>query len=52
MMLYQLLAGRFPYWPSMNALYTTSLEEVRPSSNYLVEYVLIATGAALRTVTV
>lgn len=28
MMLYQLLAGRFPYWPTMDALYTTSLEEV------------------------
>ena len=52
MMLYQLLAGRFPFWPSMEALYTTSLEEVRPSPNNLAESVLIATDAALRTVTV
>lgn len=28
MMMYQLLAGRFPYWPTMDALHTTSLEEV------------------------
>ena len=28
MMMYQLLSGRFPYWPSMESLYTTSLEEV------------------------
>ena len=28
MMLYQLLAGRFPYWPTIEALYSTTLEEV------------------------
>lgn len=29
MMMYQLLAGRFPYWPTMDSLNTTSLEQVR-----------------------
>ena len=28
MMMYQLIAGRFPYWPTMDSLSTTSLEQV------------------------